>query len=494
MFAPFQYAFPSYRCIGVYPRLYSRIFGTPWVRGPARMSAGRMLWSLILLAGMAFFAGFPEAAQAQCRPPAVPKVTISAVQVQVTEGAAAEFLVAASPAPKGRLTVNANVSQSGQVLAGTPPAVVLLPAHQGSAILTVATDDDLAAEPAGMVTATLTSGSGYTIGDPASAQVTIADNDQTTDNHPATGAPSVLGSAYVGQILTASTWGIADADGLSKVTWQYQWLRGSNAISEATQSTYLAAAADVGSGLTVRVDFTDDAGHTENLTSSPTREVTEPEPGLPEVSLTSVLPDVVQPGEELTITVRIDPPIPAGAPDITAGVLIWDTGNADGVQLHAFVFGPNQAETTAAPYQVPDDGQTTADRTIRVAPNSAFDDSFRIGLPAELTVSVQGAGVAPKVATSPSPAASLRANYPNPFNSSTWIPYHLATDGPVRLGIFNTLGQRVRTLVNEAQTVGAYQTYWDGRDQKGAAVAAGVYIARLHHPSGVQVRRLLYLK
>ena len=126
--------------------------------------------------------------------------------------------------------------------------------------------------------------------------------------------------------------------------------------------------------------------------------------------------------------------------------------------------------------------------------NSAFDDFFRIGLPAELTVSVQGAGVAPKVATSPSPAASLRANYPNPFNSSTWIPYHLATDGPVRLGIFNTLGQRVRTLVNEAQTVGAYQTYWDGRDQKGAAVAAGVYIARLHHPSGVQVRRLLYLK
>ena len=88
----------------------------------------------------------------------------------------------------------------------------------------------------------------------------------------------------------------------------------------------------------------------------------------------------------------------------------------------------------------------------------------------------------------------LAPNAPNPFNTSTQIAYHLAAPGPVRLEIYNALGQPVRTLVDQVQTAGMYQVHWDACDQGGAAVAAGVYITRLHHPSGVQTRRLLYLK
>ena len=93
------------------------------------------------------------------------------------------------------------------------------------------------------------------------------------------------------------------------------------------------------------------------------------------------------------------------------------------------------------------------------------------------------------------PAASgLDPNHPNPFNGSTQISYRLAAPGPVRLAIYNVLGQPVRTLVDESQTAGFYQVSWDARDHRGSTVAAGVYLMRLHYPEGVRTRRLLYLK
>ena len=91
-------------------------------------------------------------------------------------------------------------------------------------------------------------------------------------------------------------------------------------------------------------------------------------------------------------------------------------------------------------------------------------------------------------------ATSLDPNFPNPFNASTQIAYRLATSGLVRLEIYNVLGQPVHTLVNQFQPAGFYQVRWDARDQRGAAVAAGVYLTRLRHPDGTQTRRLLYLK
>ena len=88
----------------------------------------------------------------------------------------------------------------------------------------------------------------------------------------------------------------------------------------------------------------------------------------------------------------------------------------------------------------------------------------------------------------------LVPNAPNPFNANTLIPYRLDTDGPVRLEIYNLLGQSMRTLVDEVQAAGAYWVRWDARDGRGAAVASGVYLVRLHYPGGVQTQRMLYLK
>ncbi len=103
--------------------------------------------------------------------------------------------------------------------------------------------------------------------------------------------------------------------------------------------------------------------------------------------------------------------------------------------------------------------------------------------------------VSTPAAPSATPATSvLSPNYPNPLNASTQIAYRLATPGPVRLTIYNTLDQPVRTLVNQFQHAGFYQVRWDTRDQRGTALAAGVYLVRLHYPGGEQTRRLLLLK
>ena len=90
--------------------------------------------------------------------------------------------------------------------------------------------------------------------------------------------------------------------------------------------------------------------------------------------------------------------------------------------------------------------------------------------------------------------AGLAPNFPNPFNSNTLIVYRLAAAGAVQLEIFNSLGQRVRTLVDAHQTAGRYRIQWDARDERGEGVAAGVYVIRLIHPGGVDARRMLFLK
>ena len=73
----------------------------------------------------------------------------------------------------------------------------------------------------------------------------------------------------------------------------------------------------------------------------------------------------------------------------------------------------------------------------------------------------------------------LGANYPNPFNPSTRIPYQLAASSYVRLEVFNLLGQRIATLVEGERPAGFHAAVWDATDGSGQAVGAGVYLYRL---------------
>ncbi len=94
---------------------------------------------------------------------------------------------------------------------------------------------------------------------------------------------------------------------------------------------------------------------------------------------------------------------------------------------------------------------------------------------------------------------ALLANYPNPFNPETWIPYHLAKDTDVTLTIYAIDGQVVRTLALGHQPAGMYQSrsraaYWDGRNAFGEPVASGVYFYTLTAGNFTATRKMLIRK
>ena len=93
-------------------------------------------------------------------------------------------------------------------------------------------------------------------------------------NREATGAPTISGTPQVEQTLTADTSSITDADGLTNVSYSYQWIAGGSDIAGGTGSTYTLTSSEEGQTVRVRVTFTDDAGNEETLTSVATAEVT----------------------------------------------------------------------------------------------------------------------------------------------------------------------------------------------------------------------------
>ena len=104
--------------------------------------------------------------------------------------------------------------------------------------------------------------------DNCSASVTVTVTATVTVNRPATGAPTISGTAQVGQTLTASTSAITDPDGLTNVSYSYQWLADDTEIDGATNSTYTPQTTDIGKVIKVRVTFTDDGDNDEQLTSA----------------------------------------------------------------------------------------------------------------------------------------------------------------------------------------------------------------------------------
>ena len=100
-----------------------------------------------------------------------------------------------------------------------------------------------------------------------------SDPQDTPENTPATGAPTISGTVQVGETLTADTSGISDADGLGNAVFEYQWLADDTEVAGATSSTYTPVDADVGKTIKVRVTFTDGGGNPESLTSTATAPV-----------------------------------------------------------------------------------------------------------------------------------------------------------------------------------------------------------------------------
>ena len=229
-------------------------------------------------------------------------------------------------------------------------------------------------------------GSGETLTSAATAAVVAR------PNNPATGAPSITGTAQVGETLSADTSAIADADGLANVSYSYQWIRNDGGadsnISGATHSSYTLAADDEGRTIKVQVSFTDDTGSGETLTSAATAAV------------------VARPNNPAT-----------GAPSITGTAQVGETLSAD---TSAIADADGLANVSYSYQWIRNDGGT--DSNISGATHSshtlAADDEGRtIKVQVSFTDDAGNAETLSSVATSPVEAAS-----PPPNRSATGLP------------------------------------------------------------------------
>ncbi len=93
------------------------------------------------------------------------------------------------------------------------------------------------------------------------------------------------------------------------------------------------------------------------------------------------------------------------------------------------------------------------------------------------------------------PAAfKLGQNYPNPFNPTTSINYSLNKADHVSLVVYNTIGQKVKTLVDAKQAAGVHSVNWTGVDEAGTAMAGGVYFYRLTVGNQTECKKMVFIK
>ncbi|NBC03241.1 MAG: T9SS type A sorting domain-containing protein, partial [Bacteroidetes bacterium] len=83
----------------------------------------------------------------------------------------------------------------------------------------------------------------------------------------------------------------------------------------------------------------------------------------------------------------------------------------------------------------------------------------------------------------------LEQNYPNPFNPTTNIKFEIAETSDVTLNVYNVMGQRVATLVNEVKAPGTYEIAWDAQE-----MASGIYYYRLRAGGVVFNRQMTLIK
>ena len=148
---------------------------------------------------------------------------------------------------------------------------------------------------------------------------------------------------------------------------------------------------------------------------------------------------------------------------------------------------PDRKNDTEITIELEFDGDIETDSTL----------TFTVG--ADAIANYTGAALTAQLTVTASKEFALAANFPNPFNPETWIPYQLAEDADVTLTIHALNGQPIRRLKLGHQTAGTYYNrsraaYWDGKNEFGESVASGVYFYTLTAGDYSATRKMLIIK
>ena len=157
---------------------------------------------------------------------------------------------------------------------------------------------------------------------------------------------------------------------------------------------------------------------------------------------------------------------------------------------HFVVFDPFDVDAIAAGGTL----EVTITDANRIYQRETFD--LKIG-----RVDIQNHRVVvPSLALTPIPKKTRPlANYPNPFNPETWIPFELARNTEVVISIYGVQGKLIRTLDLGSNTAGVYHTrnraaYWNGRNDIGERVSSGIYFYTLQTADHISTRRMVLMK
>jgi hypothetical protein len=174
--------------------------------------------------------------------------------------------------------------------------------------------------------------------------------------------------------------------------------------------------------------------------------------------------------------------------DVTPGPMVQglrlDHNEADGkakgvvYNLSGMTFGPSSGELVTLNFR------------LKFGEFGPRDVAFK-----EFLIVNRGAALIPSEIQGELPSRySLSQNYPNPFNSSTRISFDLYEDALVELTVYDLLGRKVSTLVDQYLTVGNHDVTWNGRSDKGENMASGVYFYRLQAGEFSETKRMLLMK
>ena len=159
-----------------------------------------------------------------------------------------------------------------------------------------------------------------------------------------------------------------------------------------------------------------------------------------------------------------------------------------------FTFSPTSGtHGTEVTVSIDGRGLSTGTHTgaITLTANDAANTTFEIPITLFIDMAVSVKPIEHEVLPSD---FVLSQNYPNPFNPTTQIAFDLPTKSHVALTVYNVLGQRVITLVNEKLAAGKYVADWNGRSSGGNEVASGIYFYRLHTEQFTQTKKMVLLK
>ena len=228
------------------------------------------------------------------------------------------------------------------------------------------------------------------------------------ENNAPTGLPAITGTVQAGETLTASTAGIADADGLDNTAFAYRWMRDDTDLDGETAQTYHLSDDDVGSAIKVRVTFTDDRENEQTLTSAATAAV-EARPNAEPTGLPTIT-GTAQAGETLTAD--------------TSGI-----ADADGLTNVSYSYQWKRDDTdvageTAQTYEVTDDD---VGKTIRVRVTFTDNREHEESLTSAATAAVE-ASTTPEDTTPPQrtsvtvDGATLRVSYSEDLDEDSTPP------------------------------------------------------------------------